>query len=103
HAAALLLAPPLAIVIVMAIFPLIASLGLSFVNWNLSNPAAGLSWACLSHWQRMLGDTHFHRVLLNTMLYVLIGVPIQYGLGLALAVVLNTEIRARNFFRVLFL
>jgi multiple sugar transport system permease protein len=103
RAAAFFIAPPMVLVIAMAIFPMLVSLGLSFVNWNLSNPAAGVTWAGLGHWQRLIGDTHFHRVLLNTLLYVFIGVPIQYALGLLLAVVLNAEIRARNFFRVLFL
>jgi multiple sugar transport system permease protein len=91
------------LVVGMAIFPMIVSLGLSFVNWNLSNPAAGVTWAGVAHWRRLAGDTHFHQVLLNTLLYIFVGVPIQYALGLLLAVVVDTEIRARNFFRVLFL
>jgi len=103
HAAALFLTPPLALVVLLSVFPLVMSLGLSFVNWNFANPAAGVRWAGLAHWQRLVGDAHFHRVALNTILYVAIGVPIQYGLGLLLAVVLNGELRARNFFRVLFL
>ena len=103
HAAAVFLTPPLLLVIVMALFPLVMSLGLSFVHWNLSNPAAGVRFAGVDHWARLFEDSHFHRVALNTILYVVFGVPIQYGLGLLLAVVLNSEIRARNFFRVLFL
>ena len=42
-------------------------------------------------------------MLWNTALYVVVGVPLQYCIGLVLAVVLNEEIRARNFLRVLFL
>ncbi|MEZ5666090.1 MAG: sugar ABC transporter permease [Alphaproteobacteria bacterium] len=103
RAAGVFIAPPLALVIVMAIFPLVMSLGLSFVHWNLSNPDAGIAFAGVDHWARLFEDTHFHGVALNTVLYVIVGVPIQYGLGLLLAVVLNAEIKARNFFRVLFL
>ena len=103
HAGLVFLLPPLVLVIVMAIFPLFMSLGLAFVYWDFANPAAGIRWAGGDHWLRLLGDEHFHKVLWNTALYVIIGVPLQYGIGLVLAVVLNEEMRARNFFRVLFL
>ena len=102
-APALFLLPPVAIVVVLAVFPLLMSLGLSFVNWNISNPSAGIVFVGLAHWARLFSDAHFQRVLLNTLLYVLIGVPVQYGLGLALAVTLNVQIRARNVLRTLFL
>jgi len=103
RAAAIFLMAPLTLVIVMAIFPLVMSLGLAFVHWNVANPAAGVTWAGLDHWSRLGHDDHFHRVALNTVLYVVIGVPIQYGLGLMLAVVLNEELKAKAFFRLLFL
>ncbi|MFO1056207.1 MAG: sugar ABC transporter permease [Dongiaceae bacterium] len=103
RAAFLFLLPPLVVVLLLSIFPLVLSLGLSFANWNIANPAAGIGWAGLTHWKRLFTDAHFHRVALNTLLYVLVGVPIQYGLGLLLAVVLNQEIRARAWFRLFFL
>jgi multiple sugar transport system permease protein len=103
RAAALFLLPPLLVVVILSIFPLAMSLGLSFANWNIANPAGGITWAGLAHWRRLFTDAHFHRVALNTLLYVLIGVPIQYGLGLLLAVVLNREIRARAYIRLFFL
>ncbi len=40
--------------------------------------------------------------LLTTLLYVLVGVAAQFGLGLGLAVICAQPIRARNMFRVLF-
>ena len=101
--AAVFLLPPTLLVVMMAIFPLFMSLGLAFVHWNIANPSAGISWAGLTHWSRLIEDDHFHRVARNTILYLIIGVPIQYGLGLTLAVVLNNEIRAKAFFRLLFL
>ena len=103
HAGLVFLLPPVALVIVMAIFPLLMSLGLAFVYWDFSNPAAGIRWAGGAHWLRLLSDEHFHKVLWTTVRYVVIGVPLQYCIGLVLAVVLNEEIKARNLFRVLFL
>ncbi|MBS3647674.1 sugar ABC transporter permease [Pseudaminobacter sp. 19-2017] len=40
--------------------------------------------------------------IVNTLLYVVIGVAVQFGLGLGLALLCGQPIRGRNFFRVLF-
>ncbi len=40
--------------------------------------------------------------VVNTLLYVVVGVAIQFALGLALALLCGQPIRGRNFFRVLF-
>lgn len=103
YSPALFLLPPVALVIALSIFPLIVSLGISFCNWDASNPAAGVSFSGLQNWIRLLGDSHFWHVTINTFLYVVIGVPIEYALGLVLAIVLNREMRSRNLFRTLFL
>lgn len=97
------LTPALLLVFFLSIFPLLMSLGLTFVHWNISNPASGIRWAGLSHWARLWDDGHFHVVLRNTLLYVAVGIPLQYGLGLLLAAALDREIRGRNWLRVLFL
>lgn len=97
------LAPGIAVVLALSIFPLLMSLGLTLVHWDMANPASGIRWAGLSHWSRLFSDGHFFIVLRNTILYVLIGIPVQFGLGLALARALDRQIRARNFLRVFFL
>ncbi len=99
----LFLAPAVLLILCLSVFPLLASLGISFLYWNFGDPGAGFRWAGLFHWGRLLTDSHFQTVLKNTLLYVVIGVPAQYVLGLVLALVLNQEIRGRRFFRVLFL
>jgi multiple sugar transport system permease protein len=40
--------------------------------------------------------------IVNTLLYVVVGVAIQFGLGLGLALLCGQPIRGRNFFRVLY-
>jgi len=40
--------------------------------------------------------------LVNTLLYVVVGVSVQFGLGLGLALLCGQQIRGRNVFRVLF-
>lgn len=42
------------------------------------------------------------RTVVNTLIYVVVGVSVQFALGLGLALLCGQPIRARNFFRVLF-
>ena len=97
------LAPGVALVLALSIFPLLMSLALTFVYWDMANPISGIRWAGLDQWGRLFGDEHFFIVLRNTILYVVIGIPAQYGLGLMLARALDRQIRARNTLRVFFL
>ena len=79
----LFLTPAFVLVVVLTIMPLVMSLGLSFVHWDISNRVAGIRWAGLRHWARLICDKHFHHVLLNTILYFAIGIPVQFLLGSA--------------------
>ena len=40
--------------------------------------------------------------VVNTLIYVVVGVSVQFGLGLGLALLCGKPIRGRNFFRVVF-
>lgn len=97
------LTPGLFLVVTLSIFPLIMSLGLTFVYWDLARPAAGIRFAGLDHWAQLFTDERFHIVLGNTILYVAMGIPAQYFLGLMLAYALDRQIKARRFLRVFFL
>ena len=50
----------------------------------------------------MLADPYYRNALLNMVLYVL-AVLVEYAIAFGLALLLNAEIRARKFFRVVFL
>ncbi len=56
----------------------------------------------LRNFWRMFSDERVKIALKNTVEYVTIVVPTQTLLALSLALVLNTQIKGRNFFRVLF-
>jgi multiple sugar transport system permease protein len=94
---------PAGVVLLLAIFPLLTSLVLSFGYWDYLNPEGGFQFVGLQNWARLFSDDIFRHVALNTIGYVLIGVPLQYVLGLILALALNQQIRGRLFFRVFFL
>lgn len=77
--------------------PMLASLFLSFTDYNL---LGRLNWIGLDNYVRMLtDDERFVSSALVTMQYVLVSVPLQLAFALAIAVLLNTGLRALPFYR----
>jgi multiple sugar transport system permease protein len=56
----------------------------------------------LKNYVTMLHDSRLHNALLVTIIYVIVGVPLQLIVALALAVVLNTGMRGLSFYRSVF-
>jgi multiple sugar transport system permease protein len=111
------LSPAVTILLLLSIFPLIWSLGVSFTNCQrtvnqggtdrslvgdvlcLGNPAA----VSLRNFEQVFSDSRLLNAAKNTMLYVGAGVLFQYVIGLGLALLLNREFVGRRFFRLIFL
>jgi multiple sugar transport system permease protein len=64
--------------------------------------AAMMAWVLASIVVMTVGSGGVPGTIVNTLLYVVVGVAVQFGLGLGLAILCAQPIRARNFFRVLF-
>ncbi len=80
--------------------PLLVSLGLSFTQWDIVRPP---QWIGLGNYIRMFTDDSLFRTSLRvTFSYVLLSVPLQLIVGLALALLLNAKLRGMNFFRTVF-
>ncbi len=79
--------------------PMLASLYLSFTDYNLLQSP---NWIGLDNFARMLKDTRLHNSLGVTFTYVLVGVPIQLGVALLIALVLDKGIRGLPFYRSVF-
>lgn len=97
--AALFLAPSLLGFLVFTLLPVGASLGLSFVKWNLVAPP---QWIGFDNYNRAIHDPMFWRVLRNTAYYTLGTVPTAMALSLALALALNQKMRGVTLFRGLY-
>ncbi len=95
----LLIAP---MVVGFSIFFLIAlgsSLVLSFTRWDmLSSPV----WIGIHNYSQVLGDAEFRTALRNTVAIAAPNVILRLMVSLALAMALNTNMRFRSFYRVLF-
>lgn len=93
----LFLAPALILFLCFTAYPIIASLILSFQSFE----GGSYVFSGLSNYTRLIGDTIFRKALLNTLIILVIQVPIMLFLGLILANALNNQLlKFRGFFRV---
>lgn len=86
--------------LIFVIFPVLASLWLSFVEWNLIKPPEFVGFQ--NYIQLVTRDSVFRKVAWNTVYFMVTIVPLQLAIGLAMAVALNQQIRGRLFYRVIF-
>lgn len=96
RAAALFLAPWFVGLVLITAGPMMASLYLSFTDYDLLTPP---EWIGPDNYTRMFEDPRFLNSLQVTFTYVLVSVPIQLALSLALALVLDKGLRALPFYR----
>ncbi|MGQ9746383.1 MAG: carbohydrate ABC transporter permease [Candidatus Caldatribacteriaceae bacterium] len=97
------LAPGLVYLMLMAIFPLIWSLSLSFQRWKAATASPRVFIGLKNFYNIFFSDPRFWNSLRFTVFYVFVVVTVELFLGLLLAYILNEQIRFRNFFRVVFL
>jgi multiple sugar transport system permease protein len=98
-AAYLFLTPWLLGLLLITVGPMLASLYLSFTDYNLIQAP---QWIGLDNFVRMLSDQRLHNSLRVTFSYVLVSVPLQLALALLLAVVLDRGVRGMAFYRSVF-
>ena len=91
----LLLAPTVLVLLLLTIYPLIYA-----VTVSLQTRSGG--WT-LGNFARLFGDRFFGAALLQTFVYTLAALIAEFLLGLGLALLLDSQIRARNLFRALLL
>ncbi len=84
---------------VFVAFPVIFSIYLTFNKWNIISP---MEWTGFGNWQHIFSDRLFWISILNTLKFLIIHIPLQIIIALALAEVLNQKIRMRGFFRAAF-
>ncbi|WP_372490738.1 carbohydrate ABC transporter permease [Rathayibacter rubneri] len=95
--------PFLASFAVFMVFPLLASLGMSFTDFTNRDIATpfGVDFVGLEQFTTLLSTPRFLRSLVNTVYFVAVGIPLTMIIALALAVALNSGItRFRTAFRV---
>lgn len=95
----LLVSPYLVYVLVFVVFPITFSIFLTFHEWNIIGPMKPVG---LANYVKLFQDHYFLKSLGNTLVFLLLHIPLQIGVALGLAVVLNEKLWFRAFFRSAF-
>jgi multiple sugar transport system permease protein len=95
----LFLSPWIVGFLVFLVGPMIASLYLSFTQYQIIRPA---QWIGLANYQRMFSDDLFYHSLDVTARYTATSVPLGIVIALGLAVLLNQRIVVLGLFRTVF-
>ncbi len=94
-----LLAPSLFGVVAFLVLPIFVVLWLAFQDWDLLAP---LEFVGLDNFASVLTDAQFGRSLLVTLLFVLLVIPVQTGLGLFAASLLTRGLPGSTILRTIY-
>lgn len=93
------IAPLLIGITLFTLIPIVQSFYYSMTNWDgLREP----QWVGFYNYLTLLSDTEFKQEFFNTCHFVFVSVPLSIVLSLIIANLLNTKIRGRTVFRVIY-
>jgi multiple sugar transport system permease protein len=99
----LFIAPFLAGFVLFALLPLIASLALSFMDWNLRGTPKLVGLENYADLVNLEGKGKLVlKAFSNTAMITMIAVPLQLAVGMAFAVLLNQKVRGMAIYRMAF-
>ena len=98
---ALFLLPAVLFTVAVVIFPTLFGFYIASLDWNLSS-LEGPHFNGLDNLIALFNDSYYWNALGNMVFYTL-AVLAEYAIAFGLALLLNADIRARKFFRVVFL
>lgn len=98
----LFISPWLIAFFLFTLIPIVASLVLSFTDFNVLNPSRA-QFIGLDNFNRMFNeDRQYARAIIATLKYVVFAVPLRLIFALAVAMLLNTKRRGVGFYRAAF-
>ncbi|WP_341359974.1 sugar ABC transporter permease [Georgenia sp. M64] len=97
-----MVAPATILLVLFLIVPVLLAFGLSFTNARLISPNPPRFVGLDNFVRAFTNDPTFMRSLLNTFLFAAVVVPVQAGLGLVMAILVNQKLRGVTWFRVIF-
>ena len=99
----LFVAPALAFLLLFGAFPIVFAFGISLHNWNMVTPVNEMRFAGVDNYSHLiLDDSLFHKSLGNTFVFTAANVLIGLGLALSVALLVNTRVQGRTFWRVVY-
>jgi len=98
----LLLVPSLAVVALVALYPLGKTVFQSFTNQEFL-ALEPTKWVGLQNYTTLIHDTFFRTAIWTTVKFTLITVAFEFALGLAIALVVNSSFKGRGVMRAVML
>lgn len=95
------IAPGFCLYALIILYPAVQALLMSLRDYNIV-PGKPSPWIGLRHYWEAFHDHVLRRSFVNAAFYTAVTVPLQMGIGLFLAVLLDAKLPGRTFFRVLF-
>lgn len=80
-------------------FPVLFSIILTFHKWNIISP---MEFTGLNNYIRLFKDTIFLKSISNTLIFLVIHIPLQIIVALFIAEILNQNIKFKGFYRSAF-
>lgn len=97
--AAVLIVPNLVLLALFTYRPLIDNIRISFYSWNISSPT--MQFVGLGNYIEWFTDGTSWQIARNTLIFTVVAVVGSMALGLALALLLDQRLRARNMVRTI--
>ena len=97
-----MLLPACLLIALFLLVPFISSFQIALTNQRLIPRPVPTRFVGLGNFAQVLSDPEFWTALLNVVRFTLMILPIQCGMALALALLLNQKLPFRNFFRGVF-
>ena len=81
-------APAITLMVTILVAPVIVAGLLSFTDFSLGNKS--FSWVGFENYEKIFTRSRYEKMLIATLLYVGVVVPISVGLGLGAALLINS-------------
>ncbi|MGZ9163722.1 MAG: carbohydrate ABC transporter permease [Anaerolineales bacterium] len=97
------IAPAFIVLIVVLLYPLGYALWLSFHQWTLRTFKQGIPFIGFENYAELFSNPDFLNSIKTTITFVILAISFEFILGMALALVLNQELKGKGLFRSLIL
>lgn len=102
-ASLLFLAPAVLFLLITSVYPLVYSFWLSFHSWNMTIPRSRPVWVGLRNYENLWENAAFRNSLQVTLIFVFVAVSVEFLLGMGLALIATSRIRATGLIRTVML
>lgn len=91
--------PMLIGVIILVLFPILATLVLGFADWNFVQGWDGIQWVGFQNFRQLLEDDMFIKSVRNNILFLLT-VPVYMIISMTLAILIDRFVYMKGYFKV---